>query len=61
MLFVNPVGINGGYNMQISKDQFSALPPDEQLRIMKELIKDFSVEELQILKTMIDNERKSRS
>lgn len=47
--------------MQISKDQFSALPPDEQLRIMKELIKDFSVEELQILKTMIDNERKSRS
>lgn len=47
--------------MKISPDQFSTLPPDEQLRIMKELIKDFSVEELKILKEMIDNERKSRS
>lgn len=47
--------------MYISPEQFSALPPEEQLNIIKNLIKDFSVEELQILKIMIDNERKSRS
>lgn len=61
MQYVNLADINGEYNMRISSNQFSTLPPDEQLHIMKELIKDFSVEELKILKEMIDNERKSRS
>ena len=47
--------------MHISPDNFSTFSPEEQMQIMKDLIKDFSIEELNILKTMIDNERKSRS
>ncbi len=34
---------------------FALLPPDEQLGIMKNLIKDWAKDELIILKSMIDN------
>ncbi len=35
--------------------KFALLPPDEQLRIIKNLIKDWTKDELMILKSMIDN------
>lgn len=36
-------------------NKFALLPPDEQLGIMKNLIKDWTKDELMILKSMIDN------
>lgn len=45
----------------ISPEDFSKLPPEEQTELFKNLISELPNEELMILKTMIDNERQSRS
>lgn len=42
----------------IDPDRFSTLPPEEQDRIMKEIIMNMTKEERQILKILIDNEKK---
>lgn len=44
--------------IDISPDEFILSTLDEQMNIMKNLIKDFAKEEIIILKNMIDNERK---
>ncbi len=42
-------------NIDISPDEFILLPPDEQMHVMKNIIKDWPREELEILKNMIDD------
>ncbi len=37
-------------NTYMSPDQFAALPPEEQVRIMKEYISSLSIEKFKILK-----------
>ena len=43
-------------NIDISPDDFALLSPDEQMQIMKKLIKDLPKEELMIIKNMLENE-----
>lgn len=42
--------------MYISPEDFSALPPEEQDRLMREYIMELSLEERRILKNMIESE-----
>lgn len=41
--------------MYISPEHFDNLPPEKQVNLMKEYIKDLSLEERKILKYMLDN------